>query len=665
MIDHPRLQTFPRNASPRLRCPAAEPREEAAEAPSAEASADATNGRVRPRVLLLVLATQILLTTWVADSEIARGVYVVCYSLMMPTVLYLLAARGLARWLGLTRQEIVLGYIILTATLPLVSFGGLRFIMGGMGYLAHFSEVSPQWTRYLGHLPSLPVLHDPQAIAAFYRGHGAAVPWGAWAVPIAFWSTYLLLLVGIWLGLAAVLHRVWIQHERLSFPITVLPLQITDPKDDLFRKPGFWLGAAVPVILQSLLALHEWYPGVPAITLKAIDFKPILFTSPPWDAMPNFNLSFYPMAVGLAYFVPSDVSFSCWFFWLAARLMAVAGASAGLGGGGGAGVAARFPLAEEQASGAWIAFGLLALWGARRHFGSTVRDLAAADRQALKRWGGGAAACAVACVLMMAVVGVPILVAVVVLTVYIAFIVSAARIRAEAGGMWTMASVIMTPHRTALAALGTLTLPEKGLVAGGHFDLIHVEVRGQSLPYLMEGLKMADTLGIRWRTVLFWVGIGSITALAIGWWSGLSQFYDLGAATAKTDPYIVAKARTLMSGMNNAASNRAAWDAPGIGAMVAAGAFTLFLAWMRTIFPAFPLHPVGYVACNTHTMTAFFVPFFFSWMVKGLLLRYGGTAAFRKGTPFFVGLIVGDIVIQAFWATAGRLFDAPVYSFLT
>ena len=222
---------------------------------------------VRLRVIFLVLLAQFLLTGWAADSEIARGVYVLSYSLMMPTVLYLLIAGALSRWLGLKRHELLLGYIVLTATLPIVSFGGLHFIISGIGYLAHFSQTQPQWMRYQSYLPTLPVLHDPAAIRDFYEGHGAAVPWSAWIVPIAFWSAYLLLLAVIWLGLAAILHRVWIRQERLSFPITVLPLELTDPTERPFRRRGFWLGAAIPVVLQSLLALHEWYPTAPYLTL--------------------------------------------------------------------------------------------------------------------------------------------------------------------------------------------------------------------------------------------------------------------------------------------------------------------------------------------------------------------------------------------------------------
>jgi hypothetical protein len=333
---------------------------------------DRAPGCPRLRALLLVFVAQAVLVAWVADSEIARSVYLICYSLMMPTVLYLLLTRLLRRWLALAREEVLLGYIVLTATIPILGFGGLRFLIPGLGglrflipglgFLTYFSERQPQWVRYLPHLPRLPVLSDAQAAQGLFRGE-SSVPWSAWAWPIAFWSAYLLLLAAIWLALALALHRVWIDRERLTFPITVLPLQLTDPRDDLFRRPLFWLGFAIPAVLQSLLAIHEWVPAVPAFQLKAWDAKPLWFTAPPWDALPDMFVGFYPMAVGIAYFVPSSVSFSCWFFWLVTKFSSVPGVMLGLGTGGMG--AARFPFREEQAAGAWIVFAAMALFRLR------------------------------------------------------------------------------------------------------------------------------------------------------------------------------------------------------------------------------------------------------------------------------------------------------------
>src|SRR5205085_6635544 len=103
--------------------------------------------------------------------------------------------------------------------------------------------------------------------------------------------------------------------------------------------------------------------------------------------------------------------------------------------------------------------------------------------------------------------------------VYVLYVVSGARIRAEAGGQCTFSPALWTPYRVSTSALGPRDLPLGSLVAGAHFDLVNVDIRGQSLPYLMEGLKIADTLGLQWRAVLKWVAVGTVTALALGWWS--------------------------------------------------------------------------------------------------------------------------------------------------
>lgn len=618
--------------------------------------------RVRPRVIVLIFATQVALLWWVADSEIARSIYLICYSLMMPTVLYLLFARILRRWLPFERQEILLGYIVLTATIPIVGFGGLRFLPVGLGYLSYFSESQPQWRRYLEYLPHLPVPHDPKAIYDLFRG-GEGVPWHAWVAPILFWSAYLLLLALIWQGLAVAVRRIWIHQERMTFPITVLPLQITDPRDDLFRRPLFWLGFGIPAVMQSLLALHDWYPSIPAFTLKATDYKPFLFTSSPWNAIPDLFIGFYPMAIGLAYFVPSNISFSCWFFLLAIKAPYVIGAMFGLDAAGTG--ASRFPFPEEQAAGGWIGYAMLTAWGIRFHWNRMLRSLPPQESRAIRRRGLLALACFVLGTLMMAVVGVSPFAAAGVLAVYVAYVLSAARVRAEAGGMWSLAPVIWTPNRVVHAALGTQGMTDRALVASAHFDLVHVDVRAQSLPYLMEGLKIADSVGLRWRTVLVWVMVGTVTALAIGWYTSLTNFYALGAATGKSNYYALVKPQITMNEMDSLASNRTGWDRAGVMALLFGAGFTWLLAWLRMQFVAFPFHPVGYVLCNTYTIRAFLVPFFLAWLAKVLVQRFGGNAGYRRSLAFFVGLILGDIVTQAAWAIVGKLLDVHVYQFLS
>ena len=50
----------------------------------------------------------------------------------------------------------------------------------------------------------------------------------------------------------------------------------------------------------------------------------------------------------------------------------------------------------------------------------------------------------------------------------------------------------------------------------------------------------------------------------------------------------------------------------------------------------------------------------FGWLMKVLLLRYGGLRAFRVAVPFFIGLVVGDMLSEGLWgAIAAWVALAP------
>jgi hypothetical protein len=616
---------------------------------------------MRARVLLLALVVQAGFVWWVSDSEIAQSVYLICYSLMMPTTLYLLCGGPIQRLLRLERREFLFSYVVLTCTLPIIGFGGIRFLIPAMGWLSHFAATQPQWATYVPVLRSLPVLQDPDAIRMLYRG--GQVPWDAWAVPIAYWSVVLLALNGVWIGLAALIHRIWIRYERLTFPITTLPLEMSGSAESPFRRPSFLMGAAIPVVLQSMLVLHDWYPSFPAFTLKAQDMRPLIFTAPPWSVVPNLQVGFYPMAIGLAYFMPGSIALSCLVFWILIRLTYPLGSAFGIEAAGTG--AARFPYPNEQAAGAWIAFALLALAGLRRHWSGMMVASSASDRRAMVGLGVLAAACMAVTAAMASGTGMSPVVAIGSVIVYAAYVLSGARVRADAGGVWTFAPVTWTPGRVVHELTGGVHGGPRPMVAGAMFDLIYVDIRAQSLPFLMEGLKIGDAAGIRWRTIVLWVGLMSVSALAFGWFFGLQQFYGVGAATARSNAYALLKVQIGMNEMHAMAGRKSGFDAAGVAAMLFGGSVTGALAILRTRFIGFPLHPVGYVLCNTFSMNSFFVPTLIAWLTKGLVLRYGGQAMYRRSLGFFVGLTIGDIGIQTAWTIVGRLLNVPIYQFLS
>jgi hypothetical protein len=52
-----------------------------------------------------------------------------------------------------------------------------------------------------------------------------------------------------------------------------------------------------------------------------------------------------------------------------------------------------------------------------------------------------------------------------------------------------------------------------------------------------------------------------------------------------------------------------------------------------------------------------------SWLVKWILLRYGGVPAYRKAVPLFVGMVLGEFVVGSLFSLGGLVFNAPVYAF--
>ena len=70
--------------------------------------------------------------------------------------------------------------------------------------------------------------------------------------------------------MAAIMHRQWSRHERLSYPMVQLPARMLDGADSpggrilpFFRKRGMWLGFAIPFTLFSLTGLNHYYPSIP------------------------------------------------------------------------------------------------------------------------------------------------------------------------------------------------------------------------------------------------------------------------------------------------------------------------------------------------------------------------------------------------------------------
>jgi hypothetical protein len=86
---------------------------------------------------------------------------------------------------------------------------------------------------------------------------------------------------------------------------------------------------------------------------------------------------------------------------------------------------------------------------------------------------------------------------------------------------------------------------------------------------------------------------------------------------------------------------------------------TALLAFLRIRFWWWPLHPLGYALCNSWTTDVFWFPLFVAWLVKALIVRYGGLPLYTRARPFFLGLIFGEFTMAVVWTLVAMIFNTP------
>ncbi len=99
--------------------------------------------------------------------------------------------------------------------------------------------------------------------------------------------------------------------------------------------------------------------------------------------------------------------------------------------------------------------------------------------------------------------------------------------------------------------------------------------------------------------------------------------------------------------------SRDGWVYGGVGI-----ALMLGLLLMRRNYAWWPLHPIGLMVMGTYIMINVWFSFFLAWLIKAVLIKYGGPRLYSKAVPFFLGLIIGQCVAAGAWVAidffAGR-----------
>ena len=85
---------------------------------------------------------------------------------------------------------------------------------------------------------------------------------------------------------------------------------------------------------------------------------------------------------------------------------------------------------------------------------------------------------------------------------------------------------------------------------------------------------------------------------------------------------------------------------------------TIFFNAVFCLFLVITLPLAGYYYFNY-----LWFPFLVCWLVKWVLLKYGGIHGYRRAVPLFLGLVLGDFVLGCIWTILGLLTGEATYMF--
>ncbi|GAB4463092.1 MAG: hypothetical protein OHK0029_31160 [Armatimonadaceae bacterium] len=571
-----------------------------------------------------------------------------------------------------TGRELLVVYAMGGVGISPAGIGMMQWLVSALparakGKFKESDYLIPEWTR----------VTDKEAAKAFYAGQ---TTWWEhireWLMPMLLWSVFLLVLFFAMFCVSVLLRKQWVERERLGFPLVQLPLELIGGADagekplNLWRSPVFWLGAALPVVLQGLAAIHFTFaPTIPFFPMKPNDMPDVqgFFSEKPWSAVGYLKLTFYPFVVGLAYLLALEISFSCWATYWLLKLLAVITFAFGINDGNGADLwnTKTFPLLGDQSVGAFIGLALLSLFLAKGHLRETLRT-------ALGEPGGaddsgeaisyrtawiGLVVSFGALVLFGRALGMPFGFALLFFGVFLLVVIGFSRIRAEAGVPWGYGPP-MNVNGFVVDALGTANWSKEAL--GGFSSVVWMDAdyRSTQMPYQIEALKIGDAARIAARRLTVALAIALVIGIASAWISQLAIYYHFGGDNGLQRTNVGDK---FPKQLENWLSNTKPTDWGRIAAVGGGAGVVWLLAWVRTIYTAFPFHPIGFVVSTTWTMQWLWLPMFIGWLCKSILLRYGGMPAYRGALPFFLGLVLGDYTISGALALFYTFTDVPGY----
>ena len=533
---------------------------------------------------------------WILDSA-GQG-YPTTISLYFNVIfcIFLLTGANLALTrvmprIAFQQGELLTIYVMLAIASSLAGHDVLRVLIPMIPYAFWYATPENDWADlFHRYIPDWIAVKDRTFLTEYYRGEASLYRWeiiDGWLTTTLTWGGFLCMLVLVMVFINSLVRKQWTEHEKLSYPIIQLPLELTGTgRTNLLTSKMMWLGFGIAGAIDILNGLHYLYPTVPSLGGRLYDLRPF-FTQKPWSAIGWTPMAVFPFAVGMAFFIPLDLSFSCWFFYLFWKAERIFGDALGIRG------MPNFPFTDEQSFGAYIGLFVIAVVATRKHLAQVGRKIfkndARIDDSDEPLSYRGMVLCLIislmALIIFCNAAGMSVWVILVFFGIYYAISTAVTRMRAELGSPVHDLHFI-GPDEMMPRIFGTRLLGPRNLTMFAYLFSINRAYRGHPMPHILEGFKLAERTQISNRRLL----IAMCVAIGIGTFASFWAFYHISYIEGARDWFAGRPFNRLQGWL----SSPRVPDVPATIAMCVGFLITGFLMLMRIRLFWWPFHPAGF-----------------------------------------------------------------------
>lgn len=531
------------------------------------------------------------------------------------------------------------------------------YFLGIITAPTYFATPENRWDELLfQHIPDWSIVADRQATSGFYESlpKDASIPWQAWIAPLVWWGGFLGAVLLSGLCLSVILRKQWMEHERLSFPIATALLELTGVSGSertfstLIRLRLFQIGFGV-VLGAIAWNIVGWFvtdfPLLPVLSRRAISIG---------RGFPSLWFKVHPLTIAFGYFTKSEVLLSIWIFHLLAIVQVGIFDRIGLDIGASDFICSFNPIIGWQSFGGMIVFVCWSLWIARTHLKEVFRKaftktgtiddtdelisyraavylllgcalyLISFTRQSGMSWGPLLAFWFGTLILYLGLARI---------IVESGLVYLRGPITAQSFTWYLFGIAGMGPTgMAALALTYTFFCDAKtfGMTMFAHIPRLGIAMHPRRRRMLVPAVMLAAL-----------VGAATVIGFTLYYGYHVMGSYNFGVVSFNgSNNGAVGIWRTaanrIQEGTVGTDWNRVSWL--GIG-----GIFTALLFCLRYRFPGFPVHPIGFAVSGSEILRSSTASIFIVWLIKVLLLKFGGLESYRRKVPLFLGMAVGYV----------------------